>query len=511
MPSEVATHPSAAEQSVSSSAATTASPSTSGSGASEVTVGGPTETSENFSAGSSSDSDGGQGDGGQGELSAQDLSPQDFDSLEEYAQALIEKKQSALSTQQSAGDRAGQNPGEEDPARVPGDQIEEDQGEHSPDQQVQTGFDLEVDDVFSPKELNDRISGNPELKKALETDPALRNAMFRNARLASETNKYKEVFPDVESAQYAAQSAARFREVDELFLNATTPEGTSRFLQKWAEMAVLTDEQGNPIIDQGVPQLHPAFTSLLDNMRNNELEFLRQTAERNGDQELMAALDVVRERVSPASRAQDDELPPHIRAAADQIRARESELNRRQLEQQHAEQAQFNHVVGEEATQKIDAVIEPALDKAALSDFVRQTAREKIDNAIVESLSRNRFFQARMSELSRYPLTPQTRQQRLNLIMSHVQAIAGPVVRQVLREASQPVMQAQENRRSRIDAQVARSRSEPKGATSASFTGKSPNPEQLFEQIRNDYSTEHGEEPSAQKLIELWAMARRQR
>ena len=504
MPSEVATHPSAAEQSVSSSAASTVSPSISHSGASEVSASGPTESSENFGAGNYSDSDGGRGDGGQGELS-----PQDFDSLEEYAQALIEKKQSALSDQQSADDQIGRNAGEEDPALVSRDQIEEEQGEHSPDQQVQTGFDLEADDLFSPKDLNERISGNPELKKALETDPALRNAMFRNARLASETNKYKEVFPDVESAQYAAQSAARFREVDELFLNATTPEGTSRFLQKWAEMAVLTDEQGNPIIDQGVPQLHPAFTSLLDNMRNNELEFLRQTAEKNGDQELMAALDVVRERVSPASRAQDDELPPHIRAVAEQIRARESELNRRQLEQQYAEQAQFNHIVGEEATQKIDAVIEPALDKAALSDFVRQTAREKIDNAIVESLSSNRFFQARMSELSRYPLTAQTRQQRLNLIMSHVQAVAGPIVRQVLREASQPVMQAQENRRSRIDAQVARSRSEPKGATSASFTGKSPNPEQLFEQIRNDYSTEHGEEPSAQKLIELWAMARR--
>ena len=96
---------------------------------------------------------------------------------------------------------------------------------------------------------------------------------------------------------------------------------------------------------------------MLDNLRNNELDFLRQKAEKTGDQELMAALDVVRERTSPASRAQDDELPPHIRAAAEQIKAREAELNRRQLEQQHAEQARSDQFVGDEATQKIDALI----------------------------------------------------------------------------------------------------------------------------------------------------------
>jgi len=441
------------------------------------------------------------------------LNLDDFESLEDYAQALIEKKQSAdteeeqsaLSTQPSAKDQ--ENPqldGEQSPAGTA-----EENPEDSPGEQPRLG--IEDEDVFSPRDLNERINSNPELKQALESDPGLRNAVFRNARLASEASKYREVFPDVESAQYAAQSAATFRELDDLFLNAASPQGTGRFLQKWAEMAMLTDEAGRPIVENGAPKLHPAFTSMLDNLRNNELDFLRQKAEKTGDQELMAALDIVRERTSPASRAQDEELPPHIRAAAEQIKAREAELNRRQLEQQYAEQVRSDRFVGDEATQKIDALIEPALNKAALSDFVRQTARERIDNAIVEGLGRNKFFQARMAELNRYPMTPQARQQRVNLIMSHVQAIAGPIVRQVLREASQPVMRAQEERKAKIDAQVVRSRSEPRGATSASFAGKPLPPEQLFERIRSDYAREHGEEPSMQKLLELWAVARRQR
>jgi hypothetical protein len=504
MPSEVATPQSAVQQSVSSSPATNENLSSSDPGASETSTSSPSSASERLGP-ENSQSEGSRSDGGESELRLEN-----FGSVQDMAQALLEKRQQTKpddkqATGESSDEQQTHEPGEAGLAQAPGDQAEGEPGEQQPPENL----DLEADDVFSPKDLNERINSNPALRQALEADPALRNAVFRNARLAAETSKYKELFPDVDSAQYAAQSAARFREVDELFLNSTTPEGTSRFLQKWAEMAVLTDEQGNPILERGVPQLHPAFVSLLDNMRNNELEFLRQTAERNGDQELMAALDVVRERTSPASQAQDNELPPHIRAAAEQIRARESELNRRQLEQQYAEQARFNYVVGEDATQKIDALIEPALDKAALSDFVRQTAREKIDNSIVESLGRNRFFQARMAELARYPLTPQTRQQRLNLIMSHVQAIAGPVVRQVLREASQPVMRAQEERKAKIDAQVARSRSEPKSTTSAALTGRSLPPEHLFEQIRNDYSAQHGEEPSVAKLLDLWGQARR--
>lgn len=497
MPTEVITPQSAAEQSVSASAQNAV--------ADEQSHAAPSDNTNTESSSTGTETQG-------------DLSPDDYESLEDFAQALIERKQ-----QQAAGEDEGSQGEEEEASEDSTRHADKDEDIRSEEETFDDGenpneqaderaaLELQEEDVFSPRDLNERINANPQLKQAMESDPALRNAVFRNARLASEAGKYKEIFPDVDSAQYAAQAASTFRELDELFLNAATPQGTGKFLQKWAEMAMLTDEAGRPVIENGAPRLHPAFTSMLDNLRNNELNFLYQKAEKAGDQELMAALDVVRERVSPASRAQVDELPPHIRAAAEQIQAREAELNRRQLQQQYAEQTRFDRVVGDDATQKIDALIEPALNKAALSDFVRQTAREKIDNAIVESLAHNRFFQARMAELARYPLTPEARQQRVNVIMSHVQAIAGPIVRQVLREASQPVMRAQEERKAKIDAQVARSRSEPKGATSASFTGKPLPPEQLFERIRKDYAEQHGEEPSVEKLIDLWKLAKRQR
>jgi hypothetical protein len=442
----------------------------------------------------------------------------DFDSLEDYAQALLERRQNAANADDHRDGDAGGDAESENQATAEGDDHEESaqqaaaDGESEDDANAEdesAQLDLAEDNVFSPRELNDRINANPVLKQALEADPELRNSMFRNARLAHDANSYRELFPDVESAKYAMENAASFRQIDEMFLNSTTPQGATQFLQHWAGMSMLRDEQGNPVVQNGVPQLHPAFHGFLEHINSRQMDFIRQQAERTGDQELMDALDVVRERTSASSQPQDHELPPYLRAAAQNLQRREQELNRQQLAQHKAAEAAFDLSVGKEAQSKIDSLINPVLEKAALSDFVRQTAREKIDTAILESLNKNRFFQARMAELARYPRSAESRQQRINLIMSHVQSLAGPVVRQVLKEASAPVMARQQERQQKIESQVARSRSEPRSTAGPALAGRQRSPEQLFDQIRSQYVNEHGEEPSAQKLIELWALDRR--
>jgi hypothetical protein len=204
------------------------------------------------------------------------------------------------------------------------------------------------------------------------------------------------------------------------------------------------------------------------------------------------------------------DLPPHLQAAADSINRREQELTRQQLAQQQHEAEAFEVAVGEEASSKINALVEPVLEKAALSDFVRQTAREKIESAIVDNLGRNRFFQARMAELKRFPMNDETMQQRLNLLMTHVHAVAGPIVRQVLREAAQPVMKAQEERRAKIEGQIARTRSEPKSVGGAGpMNGGNQKPEQLLATAREQLRDELGDEPNMSQVIERFARMRR--
>lgn len=440
------------------------------------------------------------------------LNPQDFDSIEDYAQALIDKKQSAASDQQSAeAEDDGTQPGaaalpepeddtQPEAAAVPGEEGEE------PQPSV-VDLDLDAEDFLSTKALDDRINANAALKQALEADQPLRNAMFRNARLAGEAAGYQEIFPDVQSARLAADQAAEFAALDHAFLNAGSREGAEKFFSRWAEMAMLNDANGNVLRDQhGNARMHGAWSAVNQHIFNSQLDYVRNKAEKTGNHELLAALDVIRESTQLPSSSPFADLPPHLQAAADSINRREQELTRQQLAQQQKETEAFDFAVGEEASAKINSLVEPVLEKAALSDFVRQTAREKIENAIVDGLNRNRFFQARMAELKRLPMNDEAVQQQLNLIMTHVHAIAGPIVRQVLREASQPVIRAQEERRARIESQISRTRSEPRSVGGAvPMNSANQRPEQLLATAREQLRDELGDEPNLQQVIERFA------
>lgn len=437
------------------------------------------------------------------------------------------KQQSAISTQQSAEEGSKSQSPVEAPSELQTDEVlhpeeQPEAAESTPTNAEVYQLDLDNEDFLSTKALNDRINANAALKQALESDQSLRNAMFRNARLASEAADYREVFPDVESARMAANHAAEFAALDHSFLNAENRQGAEQFFSRWAQMAMLNDQNGNVLRDQyGNPRMHPAWSAVNDHLFHSQLDYVRNKAEKTGNHELLAALDVIRESLNspspPASVAASParagvardgvlDLPPHLQAAADSINRREQELTRQQLAQQQHEAEAFEVAVGEEASSRIDALVEPVLEKAALSDFVRQTAREKIESAIVDSLGRNRFFQARMAELKRFPMNDETMQQRLNLLMTHVQAVAGPIVRQVLREAAQPVMKAQEERRAKIEGQIARTRSEPRSVGGAGpLNGANQRPEQLLATAREQLRDELGDEPGLQQVIERFA------
>ncbi|HEY6352002.1 MAG TPA: hypothetical protein VI636_21615 [Candidatus Angelobacter sp.] len=226
-----------------------------------------------------------------------ELSPQDFGSLEDYAQALIEKKQSAQSNEnQGAQPEAAAAP-EDESSVSPGDEgvaTEEDAEDSPPEVGAQPpsaanlNLDLENEEFLSSQGLNDKINANTALKQALEADQPLRNAIFRNARLASEAAGYKEIFPDLDSARYAADQAASFAGLDYAFLNAGSRQGAEQFLGRWAQMAMLTDENGNVLRDQGGnPRMHSAWSSVNQHIFGSQLDFVRRNAERTGDHELV--------------------------------------------------------------------------------------------------------------------------------------------------------------------------------------------------------------------------------
>ena len=496
-----------------------------------------------------------------GSVSEGELNPHDFDSLEDFAQALIDRKQSVhhggsatisppgrvFDTQPTtAGLRQSEtaSAAADSPARLPdteNDLSSENNGQDRNDNEVteaQTQEDKdsqpgaaalqtlnsESQSFLSPEALTQKINASPALKQALEADPPLRDAILRNAELASEAAGYRDVFPDVESARHAAGQFTELAALDHAFLNATTKDAAQDFFSRWARLAMVTDENGNVVRDQnGNPQMHGAWSNVNQHLFDSQLDYVRNRAESAGDHELVAALDVVRESffdprfaghagtfAQPPVRHAAEQLPPHLQAAADSINRREQELARQQLAQQERNIVAFEGEVSRQASAQLGALVRPIVEKAALPDFVRQTAQQKIESAILSGLKKDRFFQSRLSELERLPRNDETLRQRLNLIATHAQAMAGPIARQVLREASQPVIKAQEDRKAKIESQIARTRSEPKSIGGAVAPGSvRQTPEQVLAHAREQLHDELGEEPNMSQVIERFAKLRK--
>lgn len=477
------------------------------------------------------------------------LKADDFNSLEDFAQALIDQRQAKTSADTPPATDA---PAVEVPTETPAD------GAQPPDAIVPDGEqpavatevvpELKLEDLQKPLEgevtlegiptvqdLYDKISADPALNEALHKAGA-RDLIFDTVRkldhvaksATMEVNQYRELAPTVDDARYQRDQAVNFMTLDSAFVAADTPQGVDGFLSAWRDMAIIVDEKGVPVpqldangqmIPDGRggyrPQLHNSYFRTFDRITEQKLKAMEKYANPD-DVELHAALGVIRERMSPPSPAVDD-LPEEqqklIKSQQASLKQREDALSRKQAEEQQQAATRFNAEVGDDSTKSINSLIEPALQKAQLTGLALEGARTKIDNAIVASLDKNRFFKARMAELAMAPLTAATKQQRVNLIQSHVQSIAGPIIRQVLATAAAPVLEkkaAIEKTAAKVAQQVVATRSEPRSTTGAVPQVAKMSPEKQFDQIRAKYAAENGgEQPDDQKMIELWTLARR--
>ncbi len=478
-----------------------------------------------------------------GSTATTELSVDDFGSLAEYAEALVkqraEQKNASAApvaetveavVEQPPADGAPETivPDGDTPAEVPAP------AEPTAEQLEKGPEELEFSEILTAPKLTKAIDSNPELKAILGKDPSLRNELYRNARLAGETAQYREIAPTIKDAIEMRDQAVNYSTIDSAFEMATTPEGVNAFLNKWGQMALMDDgkggvdlqrdAQGNPIPDgRGgfKPKLHPAFTNIFSQIENDARTRVWASFDKidpnKQDGEYQAALDIVRERMTPSSRGADDELPEAQRIA---LNARQAELDRREQEQTRTLQAQkqaetqrFDRAVGEEATSKIQSLIEPALKKLNLAEGIRDVAREKIEESIFATLSKNQRFLVRMAQLERLPMTAETRQVRANVILEHVNAIAGQILREVTTPLLQPVIQqvttAAAAKAAKVATQTANSRSEVRSSAGPAIVAQKATPEATFEKIKSEFAVKNNRPPEPHEIVNLWAAARR--
>lgn len=353
---------------------------------------------------------------------------------------------------------------------------------------------LDLTEPLAAQELEAKINANAEFKASLEKDPALRNELFKNARLASETHKYREIFPDHESAKVAASDAAMFREADAAFYSGDP----KNFVDALVKMATVTDANGQAMRDaNGFIQIDPALTNVYNYIGQNEMNFrldsLRKEAEKDGDERTLAALEVLKERLSPTSSA-EEELPESLRATAAQIKAEKEAWTRQQAEQQQAQLSTFFNSIIETVDVQVNKVIDSVLSKAALTDFAKNAARKEIHDRLAEALAQNTEYQSRKRAYDgvRTP-SDDVKGKYVSLVTSHANAVLPSIVREVMKEAGNPVIAAQQAKDAKIAAQQTRSQQELRGAATPA-TQKPLEGQALLDKISADYKKEHNGE-----------------
>lgn len=413
---------------------------------------------------------------------------------------------STESTEEPAADTTpAAPPAEPAPAVVaPPEEITAPAGEPTTEDKTEPAAEMpEIDfgEPTTPQDFAAAIKGDAATEKFFNEHPELKQSVFAALRRDSENRALREIIPDVETAKVMSSMASTFKTIDDGFLQATTPEGATDFLKMWVSEAMITDEQGKPVIENGVYKLHPSLTYVFDHIYNNKNSVLRQQAEKEGNEQLLAALDVIKDATSPSSSALDN-VPPELKPHADALKQREQALdNERKAEsarqrEQYAQQHQQSVDRAEEsATTSIKGQLKDPFTRAGLTEFERSAAGLKIAELIDQKLENNTAF--KMKEESVLKQAPGEARERAHsaLILQYASAYLGPIAAQVIREAKGGTLNRQADRANKVAAQTDASKTEPRG-TSIKVPGAQPmSDKDLQAQIRKEFAdANNGEE-----------------
>lgn len=345
-------------------------------------------------------------------------------------------------------------------------------------------FQMDEPESLAPEALNSLLGENEKLREFVEADPTLKGRLFKTARLAAAAEQYREVFPDIESAKLASETASTFSDIRTTFMGSTTKEGTMATLSKMAELAVEVDDQGNPVLDAaGNKVIGQDFYDFVDNTVAIDIASKRDVVQkrldanlypseeaREKDEQRLSAYDILMEENTPTSTATGD-LPEHLKQKAKEIEQAHAKLNEQKTAAQLQAKQTFEASVRTDATKSLQTSIESIIASVerqggVIAPFVRQVLPEKIGQKFVERMKSDKTLGAQLEKMAReLPSTDAAKARRLARFQTAVETYLPSIAREILKEAGVQPAKSQDAKREKIAAQTAASRAEPKGST----------------------------------------------
>jgi hypothetical protein len=242
-------------------------------------------------------------------------------------------------------------------------------GEEQQTGEQQTGDEAQVTNLseevesLTPESLTTLIESSPALKEAIEQDPKTKGALYQMARENAKLKPIGELFPTVESAKFAHETAGRFTGIRSAFmLAAEDPAKISDAFDMFLDEFKVVGNDGKPVLDEAGNQLiaedfNVLMNYAIDNYYDGELaeieerlnanNFSSDVARENAEA-FKAAVKFIRDykNANPAEFDRPDlsSLPEdqrkYIENREAEIRKREEELGIRKQQQSKSERAQ---------------------------------------------------------------------------------------------------------------------------------------------------------------------------
>lgn len=393
-------------------------------------------------------------------------------------------------------------------------------------------LDLSIEDTdFGPKELGDFLKQDAAVDKFFNDHPDVKNRVFAMARRDQETRGIREIAPTLAIAQEMQRGHGLYETIDGHFLKADTPEGFKGFMDMWVEQAMIVDDKGQPIKgEDGKYQLHPALTSIIENIHGNRSDYLAGEMAKTGkippalaktalkvldvlsksaDERQQEAAQILKEALSPQSSA-EGELPDELKPYSERLQAKEKALNdkeeaqaRTQRESETTARTEALGRADQKAAQVCVTQVKPVLQKAGLTEYETKNALREIGELVDGKLKSIDTYQRTRDRLEAGTIDAAREKEISKTTLTYTQEILGPIVRDVIRRATAGKLGRQTATEERVAQQQRDSRTDPRGTSVSSSPAAPQSPEQIEAGLIKEYADAHnGDKPDRRWLTE---------
>jgi hypothetical protein len=221
--------------------------------------------------------------------------------------------------------------------------------EEKPAEEVKETVELpEPEESLTPESLSTLEKETPELKALFDANPEVKGTFYKMARENAKLKPMGEIFPTVESAQFANETANKMVGMRTAFtLAAEDPAKINDAFNMFVDEFRVVDKDGKPVMDeQGNPKLGEDFEVLVNHVVGNYFEGeladieARLSADKYGspiakenDEVLLQAYKLIQ---ASKDASLEDMSRPDLSGVPDEVRkhyeAKEAEIKRREEE-----------------------------------------------------------------------------------------------------------------------------------------------------------------------------------